>query len=126
MIKASLAAIAAFSLAAPAQAFINIDICPDGGGICVRPDAPVAPPVYPGYHPAPAPGPSSSAGFRERVAQVVLKECERRTSRTWADLWTAVDTQLQYGNPSHYRLWEKLPYAEQLSLIKNLGGVLCS
>lgn len=126
MIKASLAAIAALSLAAPAQAFISIEVCPDGGGICVRPPTPVAPPRYPDYYPTPAPGPDARAGFRERVAQVVLKECERRTSRTWADLWAAVDTQLQYGNPSHYRLWEKLPYSEQLSMIKELGGVLCS
>ena len=130
MIKTTLALIAGLSFAMPAQAFITIGVCPDGGGICVAPAVPPAPSSTPAKDDTdPMPWEEKAddkAGFRERVAGVVLRECERRTARTWADLWAAVDTKMEHAPKGQQRLWEKMPYEEQLKMIKKLGGVLCS
>ena len=139
--KILLALIASLGLTATqAQAFLNIGVCPSGSGICVNPGPshPYDPDRDPEYRPdydhsdddedrAPWDRPRpDSIGFRERISTVILRACERGKARTWADLWEAVDKKMTSSAPrSQRKLWNKLPYEEQLKLIKKFGKILC-
>ena len=130
--KILLALLASLSLTATqAQAFLNIGVCESGHGICVNPSIT---PYEPGidrdyghdYDRSPWDSDGDNIGFRERISTVILRACERGKARSWADLWEAVDNKLNSSAPrSQRKLWDKLPYDEQLSLIKKLAKVLC-